>query len=149
MATAVTVRMLGPSDAPVLTRVADGVFDNAVDPRLTAEFLADARHHMAVAIDDGVVVGMASGVDYIHPDKPVELWVNEIGVATSHRQRGIGKQLLQVLFDHARALGCTDAWLGTEVDNTAARRLYAAAEGEEEIMVYVTFELDDDEEDDG
>lgn len=35
-----------------------------------------------------------------------------------------------------------EAWLGTEPDNTAARRLHATAGGKEETMVYVTFDLD-------
>ncbi len=123
------------------SRVASGVFDHAIDPRWTAEFLADPRHHMAVALDGGQVVGMASAVHYVHPDKPPELWVNEVGVAPSHQQQGIGQQLLRALFARGRELGCTEAWLGTEVDNVAARRLYAAVGGKEEPMVYVTFEL--------
>lgn len=57
----VAIRLLGPDDAGVLERVAEDVFDGPVDPRWTAEFLADARHELAVALDDGVVVGMASG----------------------------------------------------------------------------------------
>lgn len=65
----VEVRILKPKDAHVLERVALGVFDNRFDPELSAEFLADPRHHLAVAIDDGTVVGMASAVDYVHPDK--------------------------------------------------------------------------------
>lgn len=64
-----TIRILGPADAAVLDRVAPQVFDNAVDPRRAAEFLADPRHHLAVALDADVVVGMASGVHYVHPDK--------------------------------------------------------------------------------
>jgi aminoglycoside 6'-N-acetyltransferase I len=133
--------MLGPGDAPVLDRVAGGVFDNAVDARWTAEFFADPRHHLAVAIDAGEVVGMASGVHYVHPDKPPELWVNEVGVAPSHRRRGIGKLLLRALFAHGRTLGCTEAWLGAEESNVAARRLYGAVGGEEAPIMYVTFEL--------
>lgn len=141
MSPALIIRMLGPSDASVLSRVAPGVFDNAIDPRWTAEFLADPRHHMAVALLGEQVVGMASAIHYIHPDKPPELWVNEVGVAPSHHAQGIGKQLLQALFAHARALGCSEAWLGTEETNVAARRLYAAVGGKEKPMVYVTFRI--------
>jgi hypothetical protein len=39
-----------------------GVFDNDIDPRRVKEFLADPRHHMAVALMDDQVVGMASAV---------------------------------------------------------------------------------------
>jgi GNAT superfamily N-acetyltransferase len=141
MSMSLTIHMLGPSDAALLDRVAPGVFDNAIEPRWTAEFLADPRHHMAVALDDGQVVGMASAVHYVHPDKPPELWVNEVGVAPSHQQQGIGQQLLHALFARGREVGCIEAWLGTEEDNTPARRLYVAVGGKEEPMVCVAFEL--------
>ena len=134
--------MLGPADAAVLERVADGVFDNPPDPRWTAEFLGDPRHHIAVALDGDQVVGMASAVHYLHPDKPPELWVNEVGVAPAHEGQGIGRQLLQALFAHGRALGCTAAWPGTQPDNLPARRLYAAVGGVELPMVYVAFNLE-------
>lgn len=135
------IRLLGPDDASVLDRVAPDVFDDAIDPRRTAEFLADPRHHLAVALLGDQVVGMASAVHYVHPDKPPELWVNEVGVAPPHRRQGLGKRLLEALFAHGRALGCTEAWVGTEESNAAARRLYAAVGGHEEPMVYVTFRL--------
>lgn len=139
----IAIRVLRAGDAAILRRVAHGVFDNAVDPRWTAEFLADPRHHMAVALLDGEVVGMASAVHYVHPDKPPELWVNEVGVAPAHQRKGVGRRLLAALFAHGRTLGCTEAWLGTEESNVAARGLYASAGGNEEPMVYVTFRLDD------
>ncbi len=91
------IRILTPCDAPVLDRVAPCVFDHAVDPRWTSEFLADTRHHLAVAVDADQVVGMASAVHYVHPDKPPELWINEVAVAPTHRAQGIGRRLLEAL----------------------------------------------------
>ena len=85
---------------------------------------------------------MASAVHYVHPDKPPDLWINEVGVASSHRGRGIGQALLATLFEHGRALGCAEAWVLTDEENAAARRLYARAGGREEAQpVYVTFAL--------
>lgn len=139
-----TIRVLGRGDAHLLDDVAAEVFDEPIDPRWRDEFLADPRHHIAVALLEGRVVGMATGVHYVHPDKPPELWVNEVGVAPAQQRRGIGLRLLRALFEHGRSLGCEDAWLGTEPDNTAARRLYAAAGGKEQPMVYVTFSLEAD-----
>jgi len=40
------VRLLRPGDAAVLSDVAEDVFDNEINPRWTAEFLSDPRHHM-------------------------------------------------------------------------------------------------------
>src|SRR5690349_3504164 len=119
----IEIRRLGPDDASVLTRVADEVFDHAVDPRTTHRFLADARHHLIVALDAGVVVGMITALDYVHPDKAPQLWINEVGVAASHRRRGIGRRLVDAMLAHGRSLGCTEAWLGTEPDNVPARAL--------------------------
>lgn len=93
----VLVRVLDRNDLPVLAAVAPDVFDHQVDSRWAAEFLADPRHHLAVAVADGLVVGMASGVHYVHPDKPPELWVNEVGVAPTHQNQGLGRQLLRAL----------------------------------------------------
>ena len=136
-----TFRLLGPSDSAVLDRVAEGMFDNPVDPRWAAEFFADPRHHLAVALDGGVVIGMASAVHYVHPDKPPQLWVNEVGGAPPYRNGGIGRALLLALFARGRERGCEEAWLGTEPDNAAARRLYLAVGGEEEPMVMYSFRL--------
>jgi ribosomal protein S18 acetylase RimI-like enzyme len=121
---AIEIRLLQAQDAAVLGQVAPGVFDGPVDPRWTREFFADARHHLIVALDAGSVVGMISAVDYVHPDKAPQLWINEVGVAPSHQRRGIGRQLLDAMLAHGRTLGCTEAWLGTEETNAAARRLY-------------------------
>ncbi len=139
----VTIRLLGPADASVLGRVAPGVFDNAVHPRWTAEFFSDPRHHLAVALDGEQVVGMASALHYVHPDKPPEMYVNEVGVAPPYRNQGVGRDLLRALFAHGKTLGCAEAWLGTERTNAAARRMYAAVGGEEEDedTVIVWFDL--------
>jgi ribosomal protein S18 acetylase RimI-like enzyme len=137
--------MLGPTDGAVLQNVAPDVFDYPVDARWSAEFLADPRHHLAVAVDDesGQVVGMASGLHYVHPDKPPELWVNEVGVAPSHQGRGVGRQVLAALLAHGRTLGCKEAWVLTSQSNTAARHMYAAAGGveESEAPLMITFAL--------
>jgi ribosomal protein S18 acetylase RimI-like enzyme len=136
------VRLLGPNDLAVLARVDPEVFDEAVDPRFWAEFLADPRHHLVVALDDDVVVGMASAVHYVHPDKPPQLWINEVGVAPSHQRRGLARTMLDSLLVVGRDLGCTEAWVLTDEDNAAARAAYRSAGGEETTgVVMVTFPL--------
>ncbi|HTQ12328.1 MAG TPA: GNAT family N-acetyltransferase [Rhizomicrobium sp.] len=142
-ADAIEVRMLRPGEEAALARAAPEVFDNAVDPALAREFLADPHHHIAVALDRGVVVGFASGVDYVHPDKPRELFVNEVGVAPTHRGQGIGKRVVAALLDHGRAVGCKVAWVLTDRDNKAARALYEScgAEALSDETVHYEFRL--------
>jgi ribosomal protein S18 acetylase RimI-like enzyme len=137
----VEFRLATPHDAATLALAADDVFDHGVDSALTAEFLLDPRHHLAIALEDGRVVGMASGLHYVHPDKAPELWVNEVGVAPTHRGRGVGRRVLSVLLEHGRALGCQEAWLLTDDANVAARRMYAASGGRETAQIMITFDL--------
>lgn len=139
----IEIRALTKNDKAVLDRVADGVFDNAVNRSLSAEFLDDARHHLVVAIDDGVVVGFASGVHYVHPDKPAELFINEVAVAPSHQGRGLGKAVVTGLLEIARQHECREAWVLTDRENAAAMALYASAGGEEgvEPSIMFTFRL--------
>lgn len=126
------VHLAAGDDLHLLDRVAADVFDGPVMPDRWAEFLADPRHHLAVALADDEVIGMASALHYVHPDKPPELWINEVSVTPAWQQQGVATTLLTALFAQARALGCTAAWVLTEIDNYAARRLYASAGGEEE-----------------
>ncbi len=140
----VTIRLLNPGDLAVLDRVAPEVFDDPIDRRWAAEFLADGRHHLAVALDGEEVIGMASGVHYVHPDKQPELWINEVGVAPKYQRQGVGARLMRALFERGRELGCTEAWVLTDWSNDAARRLYASVGGKEEPpegAVLVTFDL--------
>ena len=123
----VLVRVLGSEERHILDTVAPDVFDNDVDPRWCAEFFADPRHHVVVAIDGNAVVGMATGVHYVHPDKPPELWINEVGVAPTHEGRGLGRQLVSTLVAHGASLGCREAWVLTSPDNEPAQRMYRAA----------------------
>jgi aminoglycoside 6'-N-acetyltransferase I len=142
---AIEIKLLGPLDAGVLANVDPDVFDDPIDRARAAEFLADPRHHLAVAIDDGVVVGFVSAVHYVHPDKPrPELWINEVSVAETHRRRGLATRLLRAVFEAGRRVGCGEAWVGTDRANTAAMRLYAAAGKTKEPTDHVmfTFELD-------
>ena len=129
---AIEVKVLRKGDESVLAHVDPDVFDDPIDTAAAEEFLGDSRHRLAVALADGTVVGFASAVLYVHPDKPrPELWINEVGVASSHRGRGIGRTLLEALFDEARAASCLEAWVLTDRSNEAAMRLYASAGGEE------------------
>ena len=135
------IRLLGAGDEDVLRNVAPGVFDAPVQTRLAHEFLGDRRHHLVVARDDRVVVGMVTAVDYVHPDKAAQLWINEIGVSPSHRRRGIGRRMLDAMLAHGRALGCTEAWLGTDAANVPARRLYESAGAMSEPFLLYSFSL--------
>jgi ribosomal protein S18 acetylase RimI-like enzyme len=137
----IEIRLLRPDERSVLDRVAPDVFDHAIDPGWSAEFFADPRHHLAVALDGGVVVAFTSAVHYVHPDKPPELWINEVGVAPSHQRQGLGRRLVETLLQHGATLGCVQAWVLTSPTNAAAQQLYTAVGGRVEAEPSLLFEF--------
>jgi ribosomal protein S18 acetylase RimI-like enzyme len=138
------VKILRNEDQAILANVAEGVFDHDINSRLTQEFLNDPRHQLAVALVSNVVVGMASAMHYVHPDKQPQLWINEVGVAPTHQGQEIGKELLSALLQVGRELGCKEAWVVTDRPNKPAMRLYSSLGGIEapDDQVIFTFRLD-------
>jgi aminoglycoside 6'-N-acetyltransferase I len=128
------IKLLGPNDFEYLSNVAADVFDDPIVPSSAKEFLRDPRHRLVVAIDNDVIIGFVSSVIYVHPDKTApELWINEVSVASTHRQLGLGKMLMQRTLEEAKRSGCTEAWVLTDRGNTAAMALYKSVGGIEEI----------------
>ncbi len=136
---ALDIKILTKGDEAAFAHVAPGVFDEPVRPELVREFLADPRHHIAVAIEDGVIIGFVSALDYVHPDKPRELWINEVGVGHAHRRHGIARRTLDAMLKQAQEIGCREAWVLTDRDNAAGMRLYASVGGIERTPDAVMF----------
>ena len=137
----IEIRLLGPGDAAMLETVADDVFDEPVDPGRLAACLAEPNHHMIVALHDGVVVGQTAAVVHRHPDKPTELYIDEVGVSPAYRRRGVARRMLDAMLAHGRVIGCEEAWVGTEPDNLPARGLYECrrAGGDKEAEPFVMY----------
>ena len=136
--------LLTAKDLAVLDRVEIDVFDSPVQPRLAAQYLSNAANLLAVAVQEGVVVGMASAIAYVHPDKPLQLFINEVGVCGRCQGQGLGKRLMHVLLERGSVMGCVEAWVATEENNFAARALYVATKGIEDAAhaVVYTWALD-------
>jgi ribosomal protein S18 acetylase RimI-like enzyme len=118
------------SDGALLDRVAPEVFDEPIDPERLRAYLIEPGHLMVLAIDEGEVVGQCAAIVHRHPDKMAELYIDEVGVAPTHRRQGIARRMLDEMFRLGRSLGCEEAWVGTEPDNAGARALYESFEGE-------------------
>lgn len=137
------VRRLGPGDLALLADAGTEVFDGPVVADAARRFLADPCHHLVAAIDDGRIAGFASAVVCLHPDKPPELFVMEVGVAERVRRQGVGRRLVEAILAVGREAGCALAWVATETGNLPAQALYRAAGGmpdAEEAAVF-TFPL--------
>ena len=109
-----------PDDVVALSHL----FDDEAQLDATRTFLADPSHHLFVAFDEGAAVGFVTGVEMTHPDKGTEMFLYELGVDESARNRGVGTALVTALADAARARGCFGMWVLTERDNVAAVRTY-------------------------
>lgn len=128
----IEIRLLTLADLAMLDRVDPDVFDHPVEHSLAAEYLAGPDNLLTVAVQAESVVGMASGIVYVHPDKPRQLFINEVGVAESVRRQGVGRRLLQALLTEGRRRGCIEAWVATEENNKPARALYRSLAGNED-----------------
>ena len=138
----VSIKRLSTGDAASLASIAPDVFDEPVDAARLAAYLRTVGHMMVLALEGDLVVGQCAGVIHRHPDKPTELYVDEVGTASTHRRQGIARAMLDELFRWGRELGCEEAWLGTELDNDAANALYRGYRPvEDEAIQYYLFDL--------
>jgi len=126
----------------LLNNIAPDVFDEDVRSDYLEAFLTCPRHKMLLAVTDGRVVGMASSVEYFHPDKPPQMWINEVGTASTHRRQGIGRRLTQALVEDAQARGCVYAWLGTDEDNSVAQACFDTVPEGEPKQAFFLYEWD-------
>lgn len=130
---------ISANNADLLTNVAEGVFDHAIDRDRLKAYLANQLNWMCVAMHGDMVVGMCMSVIHLHPDKPTELFLDEIGTGDDWRRQGIARSLMQMVFDRADAEGIDEIWLGTEPDNLPARGLYEStgAKAEPAVIYYL------------
>lgn len=135
----ITIQLLSLDDVALLDNVHPDVFDEPIHAQRLGAYLADPATHLMVAVCDGLVIAQVAAVIHRHPDKPTELYIDEVGVAEPWQRQGLAREMLRRMFDHGRALGCEEAWVGTEMENVPARRLYEGFKGEpaETIVMYV------------
>ena len=137
----VDIVRVGPAEAGLLDRVAEDVFDEAIDLERLAAYLAQPGHLMVLAVSGGQVIGQARGMVHRHPDLPTELYIDNLGTTPLRLREGIATRMLDELVAWGRELGCEEAWVGTEIDNAPARALYEARGSEAETFVLYFYEF--------
>lgn len=132
----VHIRRLTEDDAQLV--ISSDAFDDPVIPDQAQAFLADDRHEIVAAIYVEQIIGFASAIVHLHPDKNPEFFISEVGVNKEYRRKGLGFRLVSHLLGLARERGCQCAWVSTEGDNLPARALYHKLNAREtkEIVVY-------------
>jgi ribosomal protein S18 acetylase RimI-like enzyme len=137
----IEIRQVRPGDQGLFACVAEAVFDAPVDSARLSAYLAEPGHHMIVALHDGEMVGQVAAVVHRHPDKPTELYIDEVGVTPRLQRQGIARKMLDAMLALGKDLGCEEGWVGTEIDNRPARALYDALGVPPEPFVLYEFEL--------
>ena len=137
----IEIRQVGPGDDELFDRVAVDVFDEPIDPQRLTAYLAEPNHLMLVAVNGGQIVAQCAAIIHRHPDKATELYIDEVGVSPKWQRQGIARKMLDEMFALGRSLGCGEAWVGTEIDNDPARRLYEGLGSEAETFVMYVHKL--------
>ncbi|GAA3913222.1 GNAT family N-acetyltransferase [Streptomyces lacrimifluminis] len=125
---------------------AEHLFDHPVRTEWAERFLSSTGHHLYLAYESAdatAPVGFVSGVETIHPDKGAEMLLYELGVAESHRRRGIGRALVRRLAGLGRELGCYGMWVLVDTDNDVALATYRSAGGKDDgVCAVVNWEFE-------
>jgi aminoglycoside 6'-N-acetyltransferase I len=98
------------------------------------EFVAEAEDGSLLGFIEVGLRSHAEGCDPAHAAGYVEGWY----VAETHRQRGIGRQLLRTAEDWARQQGCVEMASDTWIDNGLSQRVHEAL-GFQEVERSINF----------
>ncbi|WP_164114305.1 GNAT family N-acetyltransferase [Sphingorhabdus sp. Alg239-R122] len=141
MTTAIKIERVTADNAVILDNAGEDVFDAPVKDEYLSRFLADKGHMMIVAVQNGLTVGKCTAIVHHRPDKPDELYIDEVDVTPTLRKQGIGKMLIARMLELADEYGCEECWLGTEKDNIPAKALYEShgAQSEEIVLYYLNY----------
>ena len=123
--------------SPEAAAAAGHLFGRVLRPEAARRFLADRRHHLLIAYQDGFPAGMIAGVELPHPDRGTEMFLSELTVHESCRRRGIGRALVSALAELARRIGCYGMWVVPDEDDAAAKATYHDAGGRPETDQFV------------
>lgn len=121
----------------------DGIFDGKLpgNEHLSQLLSADS-FHVYVALDGDAVVGGLTAYELPMFGKEVrELFLYEIGVTESHWRRGIARALIEALKETCLERGVEVIFVGTEMDNEAAKQLYTSTGGTLKVIAWFEYEL--------
>ena len=97
-AVSVEIRLLQPDEVSVLDHVAPDVFDNAINPRWSAEFLADPRHQLPLR-------NMVGPCDTAEVPLVLAPHVDQDGVPVEERPRALDVDLDGLAGGHGPRIG--------------------------------------------
>jgi len=109
----------------------DGIVGVSVESACMRTFLADDHNYLIIASAGDEPVGFILAYELPRVDGPRPMmFLYEIGVAESHRRKGIGRALVEELKRHCTTSDCCKMFVPTRASNEAAMALYRSAGGE-------------------
>jgi ribosomal protein S18 acetylase RimI-like enzyme len=114
------------------------------DERYVKEFVEKSDNVLLVAYFGDKVAGVSLASKNYAPYKDNESWlyIDEVDVSPEFRRQGIGKMMMEKLFEIGQKMGLDEAWVGTEPDNDPANHLYKSlSPSEMENFIGYTYKL--------
>lgn len=104
-------------------------------------FSSDEPVHALVAEQDGRVIGIAHYLFHRSTTRVSDVcYLQDLFTAEDARGRGVGRRLIQAVYDAARAAGISRVYWQTKVTNAPGRALYDKVAEHQGFIVY-THEL--------
>jgi ribosomal protein S18 acetylase RimI-like enzyme len=114
------------------------------DESALREYLSHDDNILLVAYDSDEIVGLLLATKVYLPYKSSHwMYVDELDTKPSHRRQGIGRALMERIFEITRRSGMKEVYLGTEMDNVGAQKFYESLHPiESEQFIGYTFKID-------
>ncbi|PBQ34407.1 hypothetical protein CNR22_22385 [Sphingobacteriaceae bacterium] len=99
--------------------------------------------HMLVAMDGDKVVGGLTAFELpMYKEEVNEIFLYEIGVDETYRKRNIATELIECLKKIAAKRGIPEMYVGTEMNNVPARKLYQKTGGSFGSIAWYVYKLE-------
>lgn len=122
----VEIVQLTESNTELLNQLDADIFDESIKAERLAAVVKESNHILLVAVLDELVIGQVLAMIHKHPDKPTELYIDDLAVSESVQRRGIATRLLEKLFILGQEMGCEEVWVATEPENEPAKKFYGS-----------------------
>lgn len=99
-------------------------------------------HAYVALIEEQVVGGLTAYELEMFDTEENEMFLFEIGVSQGYRTQGIARSLIKALKQTCREKRIRIIFVGTSLDNEAAKQLYTTTGGEVEVIPWYTYHLD-------
>jgi ribosomal protein S18 acetylase RimI-like enzyme len=147
--TPIEVRRLNADDAPrmqaIVAMLPEPEWRDETVPSVAhlGRTLADPAVYVFAAFEAGRPAGFVSAYRFPSLTKACDLvYIYDVYMAPTDQDRGVGRRLMDSIIAQCRKDGVAEAWVGTDLDNQAAQRLFVTAGASSPGEDYIQFEFD-------